>query len=114
LGSMSRALPPPVQQAVDEFVGALRERFGARLVRAMLFGSHTRGEAWEESDVDVAVVLDCVSRPDVVQVTDACGDTLAKFAVVIDPLILSLDRYAVLQRHGRLIVQELERDGVAL
>jgi predicted nucleotidyltransferase len=111
---MSQTLPPLVRQALDAFVGDLRARFGDRLVRAVLFGSHARGEAWEESDVDVDVVLDRVSRPDVVRGTDACGDALARFAVVIDPSILSLQRHAELKRHGRLIVQELERDGVPL
>ncbi|MDT0632848.1 nucleotidyltransferase family protein [Rubrivirga litoralis] len=45
----------------DGFLPALRRRleahYGDRLVRAVLFGSYARGEATEESDVDVLVVL---------------------------------------------------------
>ena len=45
----------------DGFLPALRQRleahYGDRLVRAVLFGSYARGEATEESDVDVLVVL---------------------------------------------------------
>jgi uncharacterized protein len=43
------------------YLPALRARldalYGARLVRAVLFGSYARGEATPESDVDVLVVL---------------------------------------------------------
>lgn len=35
----------------------LRERYGERLVKLVLFGSHARGEATEDSDIDVLAVL---------------------------------------------------------
>ena len=45
----------------DAFLPDLRARlaalYGDRLVRVVLFGSYARGEATEDSDVDVLVVL---------------------------------------------------------
>ena len=38
----------------------LEKIYGERLHRVYLFGSYARGEADEESDVDIAVVLDDV------------------------------------------------------
>ena len=58
--------PPPAAPPVPAtlpagFLPALRRRldalYGDRLVRAVLFGSYARGEATEDSDVDVLVVL---------------------------------------------------------
>src|SRR5690606_38370813 len=46
--------------AAREFGRRLRARFGSRVVDLRLFGSTARGEAHEESDVDIAVVLDTV------------------------------------------------------
>ncbi len=44
-----------------ELAPLLRDRldalYGDRLVRLVLFGSHARGEAREDSDIDVLVVL---------------------------------------------------------
>ncbi len=51
-------LSPVVQAALAEAREALHDLYGARLLRLVLYGSHTRGEAHEESDVDVLVVLD--------------------------------------------------------
>ena len=42
---------------------ALRDTYGDRLARLILFGSQARGQAGPESDVDVAVLLDGEIKP---------------------------------------------------
>jgi len=44
-------------RVVREFRARLAEIYGARLRGVYLFGSFARGEATEDSDIDVAVVL---------------------------------------------------------
>lgn len=50
------------RQEVFELVGELHDRltalYGDRLKGLYVFGSHARGEAGEDSDIDVAVVLE--------------------------------------------------------
>lgn len=41
----------------------LRSLYGSRLVDVVLYGSHARGDASPESDVDLAVILDGVDSP---------------------------------------------------
>ena len=57
-------MPPDRLRAL---LADLRERlaalYGERLVRLVLYGSHARGEATEDSDVDVLVVLRGASHP---------------------------------------------------
>ena len=48
---------PSVQAALGEARAALERLYGDRLVKVILYGSHARGEAHQESDVDVLVVL---------------------------------------------------------
>lgn len=45
------------RKALGELASNLRTLYGDRLVKVMLFGSLARGEAGDESDVDVLVVL---------------------------------------------------------
>ena len=50
-------LRPSVRAALREARAELAQLYGERLVTVILYGSHARGEAHEESDVDVLVVL---------------------------------------------------------
>ena len=51
-------LSPAVREALAEAKRRLRETYGERLRRLILYGSRARGDASEESDVDLLVVLD--------------------------------------------------------
>lgn len=51
-------LPPAVHAALAEARLGLSRLYGDRLAKAVLYGSHARGEAGPESDLDVLVVLD--------------------------------------------------------
>jgi len=44
------------QKAVDEFVRRVLEKYGDRIESIILFGSVARGEAKEDSDIDVLIV----------------------------------------------------------
>ena len=59
----------------DEFLQAVRSCFGDRVWFVGLQGSYGRGEATEESDIDMVVILDELSATDI-QDYDAMLDTL--------------------------------------
>ena len=44
------------QEAVDEFVRRARERYKDKIDSIILFGSVARGEAKEDSDIDILVI----------------------------------------------------------
>ena len=48
----------PVREALEEMKLLLVRIYGERLRGVYLYGSHARGEATEDSDVDVLIVLD--------------------------------------------------------
>ena len=51
-------VPDKLKPVLAELKRGLQEIYGDRLRAVVLFGSQARGEANEDSDVDVAVVLD--------------------------------------------------------
>ncbi|MDZ7260945.1 MAG: nucleotidyltransferase domain-containing protein [candidate division KSB1 bacterium] len=55
---MKRKYLPLRDPVVNEFVSAMRTMLGTRLKNLYLFGSHARGDAWEGSDYDYALVVD--------------------------------------------------------
>ncbi len=59
----------------DLFVRSLKERFGDRVWFVGLQGSYGRGEATEQSDIDMVVILDELTAPDM-EAYQAMLDTL--------------------------------------
>ncbi|HEX9732472.1 MAG TPA: nucleotidyltransferase domain-containing protein [Thermoanaerobaculia bacterium] len=51
-----------LRELLDEVKRGLTRLYGARLRGVYLFGSYARGEAGAESDVDLLIVLDEVTR----------------------------------------------------
>lgn len=52
----------PVRKMISQLKAGLAELYGERLKGVYLFGSYARGEAGEESDIDVLIVLDQVQN----------------------------------------------------
>ena len=60
---MKRSLRPAVPPAVAlRYAGEVRKRLGSHVKEVLLFGSHARGDATEESDYDFIVILDRFDR----------------------------------------------------
>jgi predicted nucleotidyltransferase len=100
--------------ALESLVGWVRGRFGARVRELTLFGSRARGEGDEDSDVDVLVAVDDVTSTEARDIAHFCGDLLTEHDVIVSPLVLATARLEELRRRERLIVREIERDGVRL
>jgi len=107
-------LAPGEQAALAELRDWLGSRFGGRLCWVALFGSRARGEGHEESDLDVAVVIDRLTSAEAREIGYFTGDLLTRHDVLVSPLCLSAARYEHLRRRERRIVGEIERDAIAL
>ena len=53
-----QTLPLDIQSMLNDFILIMQEHYGAALHSILLYGSYARGEAHEESDIDVLLVLD--------------------------------------------------------
>ena len=81
---------PALRALLTEFRERLTAKFGGRLLELTLFGSYARGTAREDSDVDVAVVLDQVnSHAERTFPMELAGDLTLGHGLVIVPLVLS-------------------------
>ena len=106
--------PPGPRTAARQFAGALRERYRAALVDVRMFGSCARGEMLEDSDVDVAVVLEQVDWRTKCDVIDLSADIGLVHGVLLSATVLdraTFDRWRVQERP---LVMDIERDGVPL
>ena len=106
---------PAIQRLLQEYRRRLCERLGSRVVQITLFGSHARGEARPDSDVDVAVVLDRIdSHAERVLPMELAGDLVVEHGVVFAPLVLSVAEFDFLRSREDLLAEDLDREGIAV
>ena len=102
------------RRAAHRFAGALRERYGEALVDVRLFGSCARGEMREDSDVDVAVVLRAVDRRTKRDVIDLASSIGLEHDVLLSPTVLDQETFERWRAQERLLVIDIEREGLLL
>lgn len=100
--------------AARRFAAALRERYGDALVIARLFGSCARGEMREDSDVDVAVVLERVDWRTRRDVIDLSADVSLAHDVLLSATVLDRATFEHWRRQERALIMDIERDGLPL
>ena len=112
----SASLGPAVKTALDAYARALRDRFGARVSEMVLFGSHARGTAHEDSDVDVLVAIDLLTDAERAEAIDLAYwvDNRALDWVGLSPLVYSTQQVAQLRHGGRRLLRDIDDEGVRL
>jgi uncharacterized protein len=110
------SLPAPLsaaeKAALGEFTTRVRELLGPDLKSARLFGSRARGEGHEYSDLDIALVVTPTGRARRYDVYDLAFDIGLEHHVILAPMVIEEARFQQLKDRERLIVHEIERDGI--
>ena len=70
--------PEELPQVLSEVVTGLKDVFGAKLEDVILYGSCARGEADEESDIDIMALISGVSREELWRYDTAVSRQLSR------------------------------------
>lgn len=101
-------------RAVQAFQARVRLLLQNDLKDVLLFGSRARGDADEHSDIDLLVLVADAPASIRGKVYDLSADILLEFDVDLSPLVMSEAQFADMKARERLLIQEIERDGIAL
>jgi len=111
----SRDLPvsSDLQETLRWATGRLREIYGSRLKRLILFGSQARGDAGPESDVDVLVVLSgpVTSMEEAERTSRVAIQAAARRDTALSFIHKSEEEYS---DERRPLVQSVKKEGVDL
>jgi predicted nucleotidyltransferase len=106
--------PPGVERALELFADAVRRRFGRSLLSMRLFGSFAQARANEDSDIDVAMVLEEVDWHRQREIIDLATDIGLEHDVSISPTIFDATTYERWRAQERPLVMDIEREGIQL
>jgi predicted nucleotidyltransferase len=105
--------PESIRPLLDDLKAELEDLYGDRLARVVLYGSYARGEAHEESDVDVLVVLEgeVDAAREIRRMGDAAFEVGLRHGQYVSVFPVSADDYAAATSNW---LQNVHRDEVAL
>jgi predicted nucleotidyltransferase len=106
-------IPERLRPILAELKRGLQAIYGDRLRAVLLFGSQARGEATEDSDVDVAVVLDDFENA--MDEIHRMDEVFWRPSLEHDILLTAVPvRERDWQGSSRLIMRNIRREGVAV
>ena len=101
----------PTKDIIKELKSGLEKKYGSQLKSILLFGSYARGEETEDSDIDIAVILEDFDHA-CTEIERTC-DLVSSLSLKFDTLIslVHIKEKDWLERKTALI-SNIKRDGV--
>ena len=109
---MNISLKKNEKKALQFFAKRIRRIFGARLVLLKLYGSAVRGERWEESDIDILVLIEKLTQKEKIKVWDEATNINIEFDTLLSPLVMTPEEFNVLRDRERRIALDIEKEGI--
>jgi predicted nucleotidyltransferase len=104
------AVPPLVRRALE----SLRTSVGAEHpIELRLFGSYARGEAHEDSDVDVLVIVSDDSIELRTRIYEAAALLFPELGLLVNPMVLARSDYEHRLAGGHPLLLTIVREGIA-
>ena len=98
---------------LEEFRLELKRLYKEKFKRLILFGSHARGEATDNSDIDVMAVIEGIENP--VKELGKLSDLISRVSLKYDTLIslypISTDDY---ERRNSPLLLNVKKEGISV
>lgn len=106
-------MDPKVKRLVDQVKAFLHERYGDGIKRVIVYGSHARDEATEDSDVDVLVLTDPSLKPSEVRksLSDLLFDMLMDEGELISVVAISEEHF---ENYNSPFMLNVKKEGMAV
>jgi predicted nucleotidyltransferase len=107
------ALRPEIAALARRYRSLLEAEFGSRLTDVFVFGSQARGDADEESDLDIAVTIANLTESERKRAIDLAFEvTWAAKGQVVSPLVWSDAEKQELLAAERRIALDIQTEGI--
>ena len=102
------------QQAATEFANKVYHEFGDQVESILLFGSRARGDADEDSDMDLLVILSDTEPSLVRAIRYLAVDVWLKYGIYLSTRVWSQAHWQKLEEMQTFLYCNIRRDGIKL
>jgi len=102
------------QKALQEFIKTAKQNHGAKIVQIILFGSLARGEATEESDIDILVITRGNRFEMQKNLSGIAVDMLLKTGEYISAKAVSTEEYSFMKKIKTGFYRNIAKEGVVI
>ncbi len=102
------------KKAVREFIAAVKQAYGGNIQRAALFGSKVRGDAEEDSDIDILLIVtedDWEFRREISKISSGIA---LKYDVLLDIRVISASHWQYMADIQSGLYQNISKDAVVV
>jgi predicted nucleotidyltransferase len=103
-----------IEQGIGEMVETAQRVFGPRLRQVVLYGSYARGEADDESDVDLLIVADGARGEGRDRIIELMSDLCIRIGRLIVPAMVDTKQWQWLVEQEAPIALNIQREGRVL
>ncbi len=107
---MSRKL----NKAIADYITLLKKHYGAKILKAILFGSIARGESNKESDVDILIVISDSNAKVKDEISMSAYEIMLKNNVVLSPIVMDENTFDWYKRNRDPFYNNIRKDGIDL
>ena len=102
------------KRVISAFVKELKEKLGDEIVSIRLFGSKVRGDFYQDSDIDIFILVKEKKRA----VTDELDEIAANYVLYYDlplsPVVYDMFEYRKNKELGSFFFENVEKEGILL
>jgi len=99
---------------INSFVKELKEKLGDEIVSIRLFGSKARGDFYQESDIDIFVLIKEKKKSVIEELDEIAANYVLHYDLPLSPVVYDIFEYEKNKELGSFFFENVEREGILL
>ena len=109
-----RYLNETEKRVLDAFVRELKEKLGDEIVSIRLFGSKVRGDFYQDSDIDIFILVKEKKRVVIEELDEIAANCVLHYDLPLSPVVYDMFEYRKNKELGSFFFESVEKEGILL